>query len=320
MCRISHKVGLVLLNGVLSLSSVVLIAIGVSVKIFLDKTPSLLNKHWAIPALLTAAFGVFQSFVSSFAHIGVYWKSHRMLLAYIFLLLSLIVIEVVVGITGFVTSFHILDLVDDTLRSAEAKYTSDSLSSQTWDFLQKDLECCGVHNYSEWFQYLGNSSLPDSCCIDSTVDCGNSAVSTNNAHLGDCALAIKRWVHRHEIIAAIFFPLLVSVKIITSFEAHKYHKTLRNSAQNSWRNITNDYKQSLAVRIIGELSLYFKYTDNSLNLLDNLSYGGWTFLPPKKNSELIQLKLLKLNLKIKILSILPPVKAHLKYLFVKLKF
>ena len=103
--------------------------IGSYFQAFLSQTPSLLNKYFAIPALLTAAFGVTLSTVSSYAHLGVYWKNHRMLLIYTFLLTSLVIIELVLGITGLVTDLDILDLINDTLRSAEAKYGGDFLSS-----------------------------------------------------------------------------------------------------------------------------------------------------------------------------------------------
>jgi len=39
----------------------------------------------------------------------------------------------------------------------------------SWNFLQHNLECCGVHSYADWVNATGAPAtkfIPESCCID----------------------------------------------------------------------------------------------------------------------------------------------------------
>lgn len=49
------------------------------------------------------------------------------------------------------------------------------------DYIQQDLKCCGVNNYTDWFNHpawLRKNFVTDSCCLNMTKDCGKSAKAT----------------------------------------------------------------------------------------------------------------------------------------------
>ena len=49
-----------------------------------------------------------------------------------------------------------------------------------FDSLQKELQCCGVHDFTDWLRnaYLeASAAVPDSCCHRTTENCGHDAVA-----------------------------------------------------------------------------------------------------------------------------------------------
>ena len=229
MVRLSTKYVFILLNGILMLSSQILLITGTSLKWSLRQKSSLLNRYTFTLTSLTTAFGALLFCLSSLAYPCVFCENANLLLAYSYSLLILIVVELVVGIAGFVTKFNILSHINNLLLSAEQNYTSDVLAAQTWDNLQQNLKCCGVYDHTEWHLYFGNSSLPHSCCDNFAVTCGRDGVSTGDVYLVNCAHAIETWVQKHGVLVAIFFGLLICLKVITLIVGCKYKKLLRES-------------------------------------------------------------------------------------------
>ena len=53
-------------------------------------------------------------------------------------------------------------------------YSSDPEIAKSWNQLQVVYQCCGVHNYSDWYRVISPNSVPDSCCKQLTVGCGQT--------------------------------------------------------------------------------------------------------------------------------------------------
>uniref|UniRef100_A0A8C5LNL6 Tetraspanin n=1 Tax=Leptobrachium leishanense TaxID=445787 RepID=A0A8C5LNL6_9ANUR len=86
-----------------------------------------------------------------------------------------------------------LDYVLHPMENAFSRY-NDSTADKTVNNIQKELECCGLRNYTDWestdwFKNSGNYSVPESCCNVTFVSCS-----------GNLTEAIKLY---HEILAAV---------------------------------------------------------------------------------------------------------------------
>lgn len=211
MC--SSRFCLVFINVIFLVVSTVLLVIGAIIQASLDGNYGLFRGHLNIPAALTLAFGSFLLATSVLALLSVFCRSNSLLSAYICMLVLLIVIELSVGIAGFVTKSPVLSLITDTLRSAESKYTGVRFVKVTWDSVQRNLKCCGVYHYKEWFRYLGNSSIPDTCCTIYTIDCGRVAVPGYFYETG-CSRAISAWADSHEITIAVLYSCIVTLHLV----------------------------------------------------------------------------------------------------------
>lgn len=107
------------------------------------------------------------------------------------------------GATVFLKSF-LLGLIIDSLYLAASKYTVNSQANLTWDSLQLDYHCCGVYNYTDWFHYLKDSIVPDSCCVNYTIGCGVFN-STHNIVKTGCAEALSKWLDGCLLLTTILF-------------------------------------------------------------------------------------------------------------------
>merc|ERR1719251_713822 len=64
-------------------------------------------------------------------------------------------------------------------------YGQDDTVTYNWDWMQRDLRCCGGINYdngfTDWDSILGGS-VPDSCCHQVSEHCGNQIISRSQSN------------------------------------------------------------------------------------------------------------------------------------------
>lgn len=70
-------------------------------------------------------------------------------------------------------------LVAQRLTDYMEHYATDKNVQQKWDYYQKELDCCGVFEYKDWYPIFGNDSLPKTCCMyDFFRPCDKTFVKT----------------------------------------------------------------------------------------------------------------------------------------------
>ena len=101
------------------------------------------------------------------------------------------VVEIILGIICFAFQAQISQtLQSELLNGIEQRYhlnDSNGIKS-TWDHIQQNFHCCGVNNYTDWYQisaWPDKTRVPSSCCKPVNVtdkdsqdqECGYDAVS-----------------------------------------------------------------------------------------------------------------------------------------------
>uniref|UniRef100_A0A0E9QF39 Tetraspanin n=1 Tax=Anguilla anguilla TaxID=7936 RepID=A0A0E9QF39_ANGAN len=69
---------------------------------------------------------------------------------YAMFLILVFLAELVAGISGFVFRHEIKDILRVSYKSAMDKYDGTGPQSKTLDTIQRNLECCGSENYTDW--------------------------------------------------------------------------------------------------------------------------------------------------------------------------
>ena len=217
-------------NGLLMPFSVWLIFIGTIIQTTLHGANGLFGGYVDIPPTLAILLGLLIAITSLIALLGVYFRNYRALSVYGYMLIILIVVEFSVGISGFALKSHMFGLIVDTMRSAEIEYSQNHLVNQSWDFIQQKLECCAVYTHTEWFHYLGEPHLPDSCCLSKDLDCGRTAISNGNFQKTPCSDIIFKWAHENEVVAAVLLPFIIILQIFSVFSSKFYQRAIEQYA------------------------------------------------------------------------------------------
>lgn len=111
------------------------------------------------------------------------WKRNKCLLVAFFVFLLIILgCEVAAAVLGYLKRAEVEDKLKSDLENAlKGQYgeLNEAGVTKAYDLLQEKEKCCGVYNYTDWQLakvFNGNHSVvPDSCCREMTIGCGNFA-------------------------------------------------------------------------------------------------------------------------------------------------
>ena len=142
-----------------------------------------------------------------------------------------------------------------------AKYGVDAGVTSKWDTLQTDLHCCGGNNFLTGYNDYRNtpigrnSSIPDSCCHQRTVGCGNGifrlqeAEIRNRVFMDGCLTILKDRLENDVIPMMIVYAcvgvLLAIVELVTVVLACAYIAQITrkiNREDKMWRHGTADHE------------------------------------------------------------------------------
>ncbi|KAM5292358.1 tetraspanin-3 isoform 2-T2 [Ctenodactylus gundi] len=108
--------------------------------------------------------------------------------------------------------------VDRSIQKVYKTYngTNPDAASRAIDYVQRQLRCCGIHNYSDWentdwFKETKNQSVPLSCCRETASNCNGSLANPSDLYAEGCeALVVKKLqeIMMHVIWAALAFAAI----------------------------------------------------------------------------------------------------------------
>ncbi|KAM3869824.1 tetraspanin-3 isoform 2-T2 [Diretmus argenteus] len=92
------------------------------------------------------------------------------------------------------------DEVNNSIKEVYDEYngTNSNAPSRAIDYVQRQLQCCGIHNYSDWkythwFEDSKNNSAPISCCKPDIDTCTGSLTRPEDLYQEGCeALVVKK--------------------------------------------------------------------------------------------------------------------------------
>jgi len=175
------KYALFLFNLVFVILGVVLVYIGFSVKHgFKQYFSTMLDGEdggHSIPPTIMIVVGFIMFVIAFLGCCGAVTENHCMMMLYSVLVGLILVIQ----LGAAVAAYAFQDDVEGVLRNGMEKslnkyYQMDAAghndSVKSWDFMQYNLECCGVNNYTDWATaekapVVG--FIPETCCIGGAV-------------------------------------------------------------------------------------------------------------------------------------------------------
>lgn len=108
---------------------------------------------------------------------GSWFQSKCLLSVYLIAVITIMIIEILLGVVCFVFQNQIGDtLQSELLNGIQHHYNHNDTHGirSAWDQLQEKLHCCGVNNHTDWYQidaWPDKIQVPPSCCkpINGTI-------------------------------------------------------------------------------------------------------------------------------------------------------
>lgn len=131
--------------------------------------PFLQDKYALLPGIIIICVAVVMFIIGLIGCCATIRESRIGLGIFLIIILMIFTAEVAAFILGFIYKGKVKTDFRDPMEQAFRRYDGKSEESHVVDFLQEELQCCGVHNYtdwinSSWFNATANNSVPVSCC------------------------------------------------------------------------------------------------------------------------------------------------------------
>ena len=140
----------------------------------------------SVPSLLIA-IGAIIFFIAFFGCCGAVRESYCMIVTFTSLLVVVFILEFSGGISGYVLRARASSIIQNKMEDSMKMYKNNTEVLNVWDNLQRDFDCCGTRNASDWvnFGHMSETDIPVSCCIDGTgVEPKNCSLTSAMVHQG----------------------------------------------------------------------------------------------------------------------------------------
>uniref|UniRef100_G1MW80 Tetraspanin-3 n=1 Tax=Meleagris gallopavo TaxID=9103 RepID=G1MW80_MELGA len=171
-----------------------------------------------IPAVIIIAVGTLLFIIGLIGCCATIRESRCGLATFVIILLLVFITEVVVVVLGYIYRAKVEDEVDHSIQKVYNGYngTNPDAASRAIDYVQRQLRCCGIHNYTDWentvwFKQTKNNSVPLSCCKATLSNCTGSLTRPLDLYSEGCeALVVKKLqeIMMYVIWAALAFAAI----------------------------------------------------------------------------------------------------------------
>ncbi|KAG9333980.1 hypothetical protein JZ751_009296 [Albula glossodonta] len=204
-------------RGPWKLCGLALIVLGVLVQVAVHNTPAIKNAASSATPLTLIVVGVIIFFISFFGCCGAWKENHCMVTTFAVLLSLIIIIEIGTAIAGYLSG-----IVHTGLKEIINSYKNSTADfRKSMDKLQEDLKCCGANSSSDWANFAADHlSVPDSCCKNVTVNCGEGNMKNANlVYQEGCQRAVEDLLKKNILwIMGIVFACLLMRGIRSGYE------------------------------------------------------------------------------------------------------
>ncbi|VFV22678.1 tetraspanin-4-like [Lynx pardinus] len=149
-----------------------------------------------------------------FAFNLLFWENKCLLLTFFVLLLLVFLLEATITILFFAYTDKIDRYAQRDLKKGLHLYGTPGNVGLTnaWGIIQTDFRCCGVSNYTDWFEVYNATRVPDSCCLEFSDSCGLHAPGT--WWKAPCYETVKMWLQENLLAVGIFGLCTALVQIL----------------------------------------------------------------------------------------------------------
>jgi len=239
-CEVLIKYIVFLFNFVLVLTSVALIGIGAFIQINMTKYFDFLGSTYLNTSMILIIIGALMLMVTFFGCCGACQKNPCMMYTYGTMLTLILISLIGVATAVYVYRTDARDLITKTMTESLKNYKREEHEgvTLTWDNIQREFECCGVNNFTDWEEtpaFNETNDVPDFCCKKITLDCGKGASDTNKIYKTGCFVKFEGFIVDNVaivggvgigVIILLFLGICVSYYVAKGMASKRSHGRL----------------------------------------------------------------------------------------------
>ncbi|XP_026234046.1 CD82 antigen-like [Anabas testudineus] len=208
-CVTVSKYFLFLFNLIFFLSGVIIMGFGLWLRLDNQSFTAVLNNSTSVKVVCYTLIGVgaFSMLIGFLGCVGAIYEVRCLLGLYFTCLLVILIAQITVGVLIYFHKEAVNDEMFEIVTKVLDKYPgSNSTTEQAWDFIQRNMECCGWSNKGDWDvnMVIVNSSrllFPCSCQNISHATGNFSTSGFCEAQTPDwpvydvgCAVSVESWI------------------------------------------------------------------------------------------------------------------------------
>ncbi|KAM3940540.1 tetraspanin-36-like [Leptodactylus fuscus] len=214
----TSKAFLVLLSLVFLAAAVALSYVGINIIVTYKQYESFLtNVYIMLPAIIILAVAVLILIIGLLGCISALKESCWGLGCFITLISIIFAAGVVTLILGLVYKEKIDPELKKNMVILFQKYNGGNLESSAIDFIQEELQCCGIQNYTSWQNttwFLANHTVPLSCCKRNETDCQGKLDASNKIYTEGCEVKLEDVVHKVLGISLVVILVIAILELL----------------------------------------------------------------------------------------------------------
>lgn len=216
---------------------------------FVELTPS---SYSALSAAGLCVFtGVTICIIVGVGYLGVSWGNKPLVYSYIAFIFLLIIVHGVARTTGFLHKEEAREnLRKNMFENINTVIVVTKIGRElkllvTWNHLQRELECCGVNNYTDWYysvHWPSSKYVPDSCCNpehfqgNSSMDnCGKLPDDRSVLFQEGCFPKFADWLYHHIILVNWVTSILFIIEFVLFILSLAVLRVLKNTKETTRR-------------------------------------------------------------------------------------
>ncbi|XP_036383115.1 tetraspanin 36 [Megalops cyprinoides] len=154
------------------------------------------DKYTLIPAAIIIAVAVVMFVIGIVGCCATLRESKIGLGFFLLIILIILAAEITAFVFGFIYRGKIKGDLEGTMSDVFQKYDGKNSETRAVDYLQTQLQCCGVKNYTDWttrpWFSSHNNTLPVSCCKPNVTGCTGALEQPNLLNTQGCEAKLEQ--------------------------------------------------------------------------------------------------------------------------------
>ncbi|XP_072272552.1 tetraspanin-36-like [Pyxicephalus adspersus] len=157
------------------------------------------NMYVMLPSVIILCVAVFMVIIGCLGFFATIQESCCGLGCFITLISVILAAGVASLVLGLVYKDKINPELEKNMEIFFQKYDGKNFESSAVDFIQQELQCCGIKNYTSWQNttwFKTNHTVPESCCDKNATNCSGDLKELNKIHTEGCEAKLENLLHQ----------------------------------------------------------------------------------------------------------------------------